>query len=202
VLLFVLLGSMKGGPGGIRSPLDSLAGVRCFLLFVVVFVWSVVFTACCCLCPQNFSDEQTEVPDVRFEDVKGVDEAKEELEHIVDYLKNPDKYTRLGGKIPRGVLLTGPPGTGKTLLARAIAGEAEVPFFSKSASEFEEMLVGLGASRVRKLFDAAKEAVSTCVWWLSQSRTLAHLPFISAFRFVCCFAFAVPSHAVPLYHFH
>src|SRR5581483_9030138 len=78
-------------------------------------------------------------PQVTFADVAGIDEAKQELTEIVDFLKNPDKYRRLGGRVPRGVLLTGPPGTGKTLLARALAGEAEVPFFSISASEFVEM---------------------------------------------------------------
>jgi cell division protease FtsH len=89
---------------------------------------------------------------VNFEDVAGIDEAKQELTEIVDFLKDPDKYRRLGGRIPRGVLLTGPPGTGKTLLARALAGEAQVPFFSISASEFVELFVGVGASRVRDLF--------------------------------------------------
>jgi cell division protease FtsH len=94
-----------------------------------------------------------------FVDVAGIDEAKEELAEIVDFLKNPDKYRRLGGAIPRGVLLAGLPGTGKTLLARAVAGEANVPFFSMSASEFVEMIVGVGASRVRDLFaQAMREA--------------------------------------------
>ena len=97
--------------------------------------------------------------DKRFKDVKGVDEAKEELEEIVQYLKDPDRFTRLGGKLPRGVLLTGPPGTGKTLLARAIAGEAGVPFFYASGSDFDEMYVGVGARRVRDLFEEAKRKV-------------------------------------------
>src|SRR3954449_4288075 len=97
------------------------------------------------------SSQQT----VNFGDVAGIDEAKAELTEIVDFLKNPDKYRRLGGRIPRGVLLSGPPGTGKTLLARAVAGEAGVPFFSLSASEFVEAIVGVGASRVRDLFNQA-----------------------------------------------
>ncbi len=92
---------------------------------------------------------------VTFNDVAGVEEAKEELVEIVEFLKQPDKFTRLGGRIPKGVLLVGPPGTGKTLLARAVAGEAKVPFFSISASEFVEMFVGVGASRVRDLFQQA-----------------------------------------------
>ncbi len=94
---------------------------------------------------------------VTFEDVAGIDEAKEELEEIVDFLKDPKKFTRLGGRIPKGVLLTGPPGTGKTLLARAISGEAGVPFFSISGSDFVEMFVGVGASRVRDLFTQGKK---------------------------------------------
>ncbi len=93
-----------------------------------------------------------------FADVAGVDEAKVDLEEVVDFLKNPARYSRLGGKLPKGVLLVGPPGTGKTLLAKAVAGEADVPFFSMSGSEFVEMLVGVGASRVRDLFDRAKKA--------------------------------------------
>ena len=99
-----------------------------------------------------------------FADVAGIDEAKAELTEVVDFLKNPDKYRRLGGRIPRGVLLSGPPGTGKTLLARAVAGEANVPFFSMSASEFVEAIVGIGASRVRDLFKQAKEAAPAIIF--------------------------------------
>jgi cell division protease FtsH len=94
---------------------------------------------------------------VTFEDVAGVDEAKEDLQEIVEFLRDPQKFQRLGGKIPRGALLVGPPGTGKTLLARAIAGEANVPFFTISGSDFVEMFVGVGASRVRDMFDQAKK---------------------------------------------
>jgi cell division protease FtsH len=94
---------------------------------------------------------------VTFEDVAGVDEAKEDLQEIVEFLRDPQKFQRLGGRIPRGVLLVGPPGTGKTLLARAIAGEAGVPFFSISGSDFVEMFVGVGASRVRDMFEQAKK---------------------------------------------
>ena len=101
---------------------------------------------------------------VTFADVAGIDEAKEELTEIVDFLRNPDKYRRLGGRIPHGVLLSGPPGTGKTLLARAVAGEADVPFFSMSASEFVEAIVGIGASRVRDLFSKAKEAQPSIIF--------------------------------------
>ncbi|MGX1802721.1 ATP-dependent metallopeptidase FtsH/Yme1/Tma family protein, partial [Brevundimonas naejangsanensis] len=92
-----------------------------------------------------------------FDDVAGVDEAKDELQEVVDFLKDPAKFQRLGGKIPKGALLVGPPGTGKTLLARAVAGEAGVPFFSISGSDFVEMFVGVGASRVRDMFEQAKK---------------------------------------------
>jgi cell division protease FtsH len=104
------------------------------------------------------------VTGVKFPDVAGVDEAKAELQEIVDFLKNAEKYTRLGAKIPKGVLLVGPPGTGKTLLAKAIAGEAGVPFFSISGSEFIELFVGVGASRVRDLFDQAKKQAPCIVF--------------------------------------
>ncbi|HSH32438.1 MAG TPA: ATP-dependent metallopeptidase FtsH/Yme1/Tma family protein, partial [Actinomycetota bacterium] len=99
-----------------------------------------------------------------FADVAGVDEAKEELREIVEFLSNPKKYQRLGGRIPKGVLLLGPPGCGKTLLARAVAGEANVPFFFMSGSEFVEMFVGLGAARVRELFQQAKEKAPALVF--------------------------------------
>ncbi|MEZ0268119.1 MAG: AAA family ATPase, partial [Phycisphaerae bacterium] len=104
---------------------------------------------------------------VTFDDVAGVDEAKDEVMEIVEFLKNPKKFQRLGGRIPRGVLLVGEPGTGKTLLAKAIAGEADAPFFSISGSDFVEMFVGVGASRVRDLFKQAKDN-SPCIIFLDE----------------------------------
>jgi cell division protease FtsH len=111
--------------------------------------------------PRRYSSDQ---PKITFSDVAGADEAKTELQEEVDFLRNPQKYRDLGARIPRGVLLVGPPGTGKTLLARAVAGEAGVPFFSINASEFVEMFVGVGASRVRDLFRQAKEAAPAIVF--------------------------------------
>src|SRR4051812_14549676 len=106
----------------------------------------------------------TEQHKITFEDVAGIEEAKADLQEIVDFLKNPEKYRRLGGTIPKGVLLVGPPGTGKTLLARAVAGEANVPFFSMSGSEFVEMIVGVGAARVRDLFEQARKEAPAIVF--------------------------------------
>jgi cell division protease FtsH len=111
-----------------------------------------------------YADDEVKV---RFTDVAGVDEAREELKEIVEFLKNPKKYTNLGGRIPKGVLLVGPPGTGKTLLARAVAGEAHVPFFSLSGSEFVEMFVGVGAARIRDLFQQA-EAKAPCIVFIDE----------------------------------
>ncbi len=105
-----------------------------------------------------------EKQDIKFDQVKGIDEAVEEVKEIVNFLKNPEKYIKIGARIPKGVLLVGQPGTGKTLLARAIAGEAGVPFFFTSGSEFEEMLVGTGASRVRDLFNKAKDAAPAIIF--------------------------------------
>ena len=140
VLLFVLfIGSMRRAAGGITSGIGAIGRSRA----------------------QRVEPSQQTIT---FEDVAGIDEAKAELTEIVDFLKDPDKYRRLGGRIPRGVLLTGPPGTGKTLLARALAGEAQVPFFSISASEFVELFVGVGASRVRDLFAQAKEAAPAIIF--------------------------------------
>ncbi|MCX6012484.1 MAG: ATP-dependent zinc metalloprotease FtsH [Chloroflexi bacterium] len=117
----------------------------------------------------NFSKSRARLvvgnkPNVTFDDVAGVDEAKEELREIVDFLKSPEKFTSIGARIPRGVLLVGSPGTGKTLMSRAVAGEAGVPFFSISGSEFVEMFVGVGASRVRDLFEQAKRASPSIVF--------------------------------------
>ena len=106
-------------------------------------------------------------PQVSFSDVAGVEEAKEELQEVVEFLKFPERFLALGAKIPKGVLLVGPPGTGKTLMARAVAGEAGVPFFSISGSEFVEMFVGVGASRVRDLFDQAKRN-SPCIVFVDE----------------------------------
>ena len=111
-----------------------------------------------------FRSVNAEKPNVKFDDMAGNDEAKEEVVEIVDFLKHPDRYTLLGAKIPRGVLLVGPPGTGKTLLAKAVAGEANVPFFSMSGSSFIEMFVGMGASRVRDLFDMAKKDAPSIIF--------------------------------------
>jgi len=111
-----------------------------------------------------YADDEVKV---RFTDVAGVDEAEEELKEIVEFLKTPKKYTNLGGRIPKGVLLVGPPGTGKTLLARAVAGEAHVPFFSLSGSEFVEMFVGVGAARIRDLFQQA-EAKAPCIVFIDE----------------------------------
>ncbi len=108
--------------------------------------------------------DQNSKVNITFQDVAGLDEAKEEVMEVVDFLKNPKKYTALGGKIPKGVLLVGPPGTGKTLLAKAVAGEANVPFFSISGSDFVEMFVGVGASRVRDLFKQAREKAPCIVF--------------------------------------
>jgi cell division protease FtsH len=142
------------------------------LLFVLLLVWFMRRAAAAGGGPGGLMSfgrsrarrvEASEQP-VTFKDVAGIDEAKEELTEIVDFLKNPDKYVRLGGRIPRGVLLSGAPGTGKTLLARAVAGEAGVPFFQMSASEFVEMIVGVGASRVRDLFSQAKAVGSAIIF--------------------------------------
>jgi cell division protease FtsH len=111
-----------------------------------------------------YADDEVKV---RFMDVAGVEEAKDELKEIVEFLQNPKKYTNLGGRIPKGVLLVGPPGTGKTLLARAVAGEAHVPFFSLSGSEFVEMFVGVGAARIRDLFQQA-EAKAPCIVFIDE----------------------------------
>ncbi|KAF2310188.1 hypothetical protein GH714_007118 [Hevea brasiliensis] len=140
-LLFRRAQGGPGGPGGLGGPMDFGRSKSKF----------------------------QEVPEtgVTFADVAGADQAKLELQEVVDFLKNPDKYTALGAKIPKGCLLVGPPGTGKTLLARAVAGEAGVPFFSCAASEFVELFVGVGASRVRDLFEKAK-AKAPCIVFIDE----------------------------------
>src|SRR5256714_11267119 len=119
-----------------------------------------------CKSKATLFDKTTRV-NTNFADVAGLDEAKVEVMEIVDFLKNPKKYTALGGKIPKGALLVGPPGTGKTLLAKAMAGEAQVPFFSLSGSDFVEMFVGVGASRVRDLFKQAREK-APCIIFIDE----------------------------------
>ncbi|KXZ49119.1 hypothetical protein GPECTOR_23g49 [Gonium pectorale] len=118
--------------------------------------------------PKEYKKEELPEKSLRtFKDVKGCDEAKEELREVVEFLKNPTKFTRLGAKLPKGVLLTGPPGTGKTLLAKAVAGEAGVPFFYRAGSEFEELYVGVGSRRMRALFAAAKKR-SPCIVFIDE----------------------------------
>lgn len=139
-----------------------LLNIAPFLLLIGFFVWTArraqgqmgnIFS----FGRSNAREYSPEMPHVTFDDVAGQDAAKNELSEIVDYLKNPEKYIELGARVPKGVLLVGPPGTGKTLMARAIAGEANVAYFSLAASEFVEMFVGVGASRVRDLFNRAKQ---------------------------------------------
>lgn len=122
----------------------------------------------------------SEKPKVKFADVAGNDEAKEEVQELIEFLRSPDRYIKLGAKIPKGVLLVGPPGTGKTLLAKAVAGEAEVPFFSVSGSSFIEMFVGVGASRVRDLFEQAKKEAPSIIFIdeldaIGKSRAMGHI---------------------------
>jgi len=144
-----------------------LAGILPTILFIGLWYWVMKQSGSGSMFSFGASKAKKYEPTtekVTFADVAGIDEAKEELTEVVDFLRNPDKYTKLGAHIPRGVLLSGEPGTGKTLLARAVAGEANVPFFSMSASEFVEMIVGVGASRVRDLFAQAKAAAPSIVF--------------------------------------
>ena len=137
---------------------------------ILLFIWAIFMGRMNSANPlQNFGKARTVlgVPDdkkVTFDDVAGADEEKQELAEVVDFLKNPDKYTEIGARIPHGLLLVGPPGTGKTLLARAVAGEADVQFLSISGSDFVEMYVGVGASRVRDLFDQAKKVAPAIIF--------------------------------------
>src|SRR5215813_11081856 len=151
---------------------DFLIGLLLNLLPIVFIVGLLIFVSRRAAQNQqnifNFGRSRAKLimedrPSTTFNDIAGVDEAKSELEEVVEFLKTPAKFQRLGGKIPKGVLLVGPPGTGKTLVARAVAGEAGVPFFSMSGSEFVEVLVGVGASRVRDLFDQAKKAAPSII---------------------------------------
>ncbi len=140
LIWIIIMRRVAGGPGGAGAQIFNIGKSKATLF-----------------------DQNTKV-DVTFEDVAGLNEAKEEVMEVVDFLKNPKKYTALGGKIPKGVLLVGAPGTGKTLLAKAVAGEAGVPFFSISGSDFVEMFVGVGASRVRDLFRQAREKAPCIVF--------------------------------------
>lgn len=143
---------------------------------VLILIWRVLFSKAFRMGPgaglMSFGKNRARLvvddsKKVTFEDVDGVDEAKEELKEIIDFLKSPQKFRAIGGKIPKGILLVGPPGTGKTLLARAVAGEAQVPFFSLSGSEFVEMFVGVGAARVRDLFAQATEK-APCIIFIDE----------------------------------
>ncbi|KAI2648859.1 ATP-dependent zinc metalloprotease YME1L1 [Labeo rohita] len=153
LIIFVLL--LVGSYGVFKSPLFSGKGS---------FSDTVRFRTTSGL---DSAVDPVQMKNVTFEHVKGVEEAKNELQDVVDFLRNPQKFTVLGGKLPKGILLVGPPGTGKTLLARAVAGEADVPFYYASGSEFDEMFVGVGASRIRNLFKEAK-ASAPCVIFIDE----------------------------------
>lgn len=156
-----------------KSSFDILTviSIALFAIFIGVFIYSLISAKNIAAGGpmMGFGDTRAKLfvgkkQDVKFDQIQGADEAVEEVKEIVSFLKNPEKYTKLGARIPKGVLLVGAPGTGKTLLARAIAGEANVPFFFTSGSEFEEMLVGTGASRVRDLFFKAKKAAPSIIF--------------------------------------
>ena len=181
--LFVSMTNAPGGTFGANKPTGTVGPMLLKLVSNIVVVFIVVSFLGVLLDDKGlrgpgspFGGSSTKVvqestPDqngVTFDDVKGCDEAKEELEEVVEFLKNPGKFTRLGGTLPRGVLLMGPPGTGKTLLAKAVAGEANVPFFYASGSQFEEMYVGVGAKRIRDLFEAAKAKKGPCIIFLDE----------------------------------
>jgi ATP-dependent metalloprotease len=153
-------------PGHLWTYLSRLATILVIVSITIflaqIYGWPILSRA-----TRGANEISPEDIEVTFDDVKGCDEAKEELQEVVEFLMNPDKFTALGGKLPKGCLLIGPPGTGKTLLARAVAGQAGVPFFYASGSEFDEVLVGQGARRVRDLFKAAKER-APCVIFLDE----------------------------------
>ena len=149
--------------------LTALLGLVPWIVLAALMVWSVRRMSQAGLSATNFGRATparytSEAPKITFNDVAGAEEAKAELQEEVDFLRRPEKYHAIGARIPKGILLVGPPGTGKTLLARAVAGEANVPYFSLSASEFVEMFVGVGASRVRDLFKQAKQAAPAIVF--------------------------------------
>jgi len=160
--------SFKGEVGGNWLP-TVLSWVVPVILFVVVWTYLMKRMGGGAAGMMQIGKSKAKVyiekkTGVTFADVEGIDEAKEELVEVVEFLKSPEKYQRLGGHIPKGVLLLGPPGTGKTLLARAVAGEAGVPFFSISGSDFVEMFVGVGAARVRDLFAQAAEHAPSIIF--------------------------------------
>uniref|UniRef100_A0A8C0HHX4 ATP-dependent zinc metalloprotease YME1L1 n=1 Tax=Buteo japonicus TaxID=224669 RepID=A0A8C0HHX4_9AVES len=144
--------------------LQKTLGKLFYLLFIICCLLLVRFRTSSIF---DAAVDPIQLKNVTFEHVKGVEEAKQELQEVVEFLKNPHKFTVLGGKLPKGILLVGPPGTGKTLLARAVAGEADVPFYYASGSEFDEMFVGVGASRIRSLFREAK-ANAPCVIFIDE----------------------------------
>ena len=173
---------VSSGPGGVDVSVRGTGGIGSFFGILINFLPLIFFGAILLFMMKqaqgstsqtfNFGKSKARVfdsdnPTVSFSDVAGVDEAKEELQEVVEFLKFPERFLALGAKIPRGVLLMGPPGVGKTLLARAVAGEAGVPFFSISGSEFVEMFVGVGASRVRDLFEQAKKH-SPCIVFVDE----------------------------------
>ena len=152
-----------------NSMMETLISFVPFIIFAIILIYFFNQMQKSTNSQMSFGKAKTkkaieERPDVKFSDVAGVDEALQEMAEIKDFLANPDKYQSMGAKIPRGCLLVGPPGTGKTLMARAVAGEAGVPFFSISGSDFVEMFVGVGASRVRDLFKQAKEAAPSIIF--------------------------------------